>query len=421
MKTPKTNFLNQIVSSIFAEDDYRCVFNLIFKELDEFIPYDRISLALVDKNWIRLEIVRTKYKPLVLAQGQRHILRGTSLVKLARTGKVRVINNLETHFKKRKKPISDINNRILQEGIKSSLTVPLIIKGNIFGYMFFSCREIDVYKKADVSFAQETAELMAIALQKSMLITELKNSCATLTKTNRELIKVNHLNDEVLSIAAHDIKNLINPIKLSSQALLRRNVILSDGRAKSYLNNIKEVSQQLDNLVSNILDISKNKMGKTVADITEFSPQDILNNVIQSWESQANRKKIKLELKLLKNSPKSIIADEIKFAQIFNNLVSNSIKFTDIGGKVIIIGKKSSNYYVFTVKDTGKGIDKQILVDIFKKFQTSKTGTRGERGTGFGLSVVKQFVDIHDGKIDVRSVVGKGSTFIVSFPIPRSS
>jgi len=417
MKNTQTKFLKKVTRRIFAEDDYRNVFNLIFKDLKEFVPYDRIGLALVKHNLVVLEMVKTTYPSQTLSRGQSYPLKNTSLQKLAKSGKVRVINNLTTYFNRRKKTISDINRKILEEGILSSLTVPLKIKHNIFGFIFFSSRQTHVYKQADVDFLQETAELMAIALQKSVLITELKNSCSTLTKINRELIKANQLNDEVLSIAAHDIKNLIHPIKLSAEALLRRNTLTTDPRDMAYIQNIREVSQQLATLVSNILDISKIKKGKTTLEITDISPREILEGVLSSWKNQATRKKIQLRLQLLTTLPVTIRADEVKFAQIFNNLLSNAIKFTGENGKITITGKKDGDYYAFAVKDTGKGIVPKLLDTIFEQFQGSSQGTRGERGTGFGLSIVKQMIYIHQGKIDVKSKVGKGSTFTVYLPI----
>ncbi|MFA5928682.1 MAG: HAMP domain-containing sensor histidine kinase [Candidatus Margulisiibacteriota bacterium] len=410
-------FLKRLTRKILSEYDYRLAFNLIFNELHDFVEYDRIGLALVKHNNVVLQMVKTSYPAVSSPAVWKAPLKQSSLNKLAETGKARVINNLRTYLQRRKKPLSDINKHLLKEGILSSLTVPLRIKNEIYGFMFFSSRKLNAYRQTDVDLLEGMAELMAIALQKDYLITELRKSNSGLTKINKELIKANQLTDEVLSIAAHDIKNLIHPIKLSAEALLRKHAFQENSHDASYLQNIKEASNLMANLVSNILDIYRIKKGKISLELTEISPQVILESILASWKSQASRKKIELVLDIAKNFPPKIKSDEVKFAQIFNNLLSNALKFTDDNGKVVVSAKKDGEFYRFAVKDTGKGIVPIRLHNIFEQFQRSSQGTKGEQGTGFGLSVVKQIVNLHKGRIDVKSRLGKGTTFTIYLPI----
>lgn len=417
MNNLKIKFFNKVLKRISSEDDARLVFNLIFNELQAFVSYDRIGLALVKNNVVTLEMVKTTYENIYLKRGYRFPINSTSLQKIAGNGQARVINDLIIHNQRRKREISISNKLLLAEKIRSSLTVPLFIKGQIFGFIFFSSRKPDVYKQADINFFHDTAGLMAVALQKSLLITEQKKALSKLIKTNQALIQANHLNDEVLSIAAHDIKNLVNPIRLSAQALNRYKLIGGSEHAKAYLLNITEMSNQLANLVANILDISKLKQGKSYLEIEPFSPISVLNSVLNSWKNQAARKNINLYLSMPKTFPETIYADEVKFAQIFNNLLSNAIKFTDENGKISISASKTNDYYLFIVKDNGKGIVPERLQKLFDEFQQSSKGTKGERGTGFGLSIVKEVVRLHKGKIEVESQLNKGTTFKIYLPV----
>ena len=416
MNHSQNEFIVKLTKTIFSEDDYRKVFDLIFQELNIFVPYDRIALALLKHEWLMVKIVKTTYPEIALVQGEKVLLKNTSLQKIARSGKIRIINDYQDYFSQHPKPLSATNQHLLKEGIRSSLTVPLNIKDQTIGMMFFSSRQPHAYAPKDVKFLEEIAELMAIAIQKNILIFDLKNSCELLTKANSELIKANQLNDEILSIAAHDIKNLIHPIKFTVEMLLRQPELTQHTKWINYLTNIKEVSLQLNGLVLNILDTSRIKHGKATLEKNRFSPHKVLNNVMVSWALQASRKHITLSLQLSSNFPKDITGDEVKFAQIFNNLISNAIKFTGDNGTVVLTEKKEKEFYKFTVKDSGLGIPPAKLQSLFNQFETSQ-GTRGERGTGFGLNIVREVVRLHKGKIEVSSKLGRGTKFTVYLPI----
>ncbi|HRI31823.1 MAG TPA: ATP-binding protein, partial [Candidatus Kapabacteria bacterium] len=121
----------------------------------------------------------------------------------------------------------------------------------------------------------------------------------------------------------------------------------------------------------------------------------------------------------LPQSPFVVTADEPKITQVINNLLSNAIKFTPKGGSVFVtLSAHNDTQLCITVKDTGIGIPPEHLPKVFEKFGNhQRSGTSGEKGTGLGMTIVKRFVELHDGTIDVQSQQGVGTTFTIILPI----
>ena len=154
----------------------------------------------------------------------------------------------------------------------------------------------------------------------------------------------------------------------------------------------------------------------------EFNPQyfelttlvDEVTNLLSSWASQ---KSIRISKNLSNNIP--VVADVDMINTILRNLISNGIKFTEPGGEIVISAEKKPHQIIVSIKDNGIGIRQKDIEKLFRiEYTYSNTGTQKETGTGLGLLLCKEFIDMHDGKIQVESTVGKGSTF--SFMLPQA-
>ncbi|HUR31224.1 MAG TPA: hybrid sensor histidine kinase/response regulator transcription factor [Saprospiraceae bacterium] len=186
---------------------------------------------------------------------------------------------------------------------------------------------------------------------------------------------------------------------------------------------IRRNAQRLLRLINQLLDLSKLDSGKMKLDLEQADIIPLLKAITDSFESLAQSKKINLELHS-KVTEAEINFDRDKFEQILSNLISNALKFTPENGNVTLEVRKNtpSHTLEIDVTDTGTGISKSQLPHVFERFyQGSQTALSGEPGTGIGLALAKELVELHKGKITVRSLEGKGTTFTVSLPFVRDN
>jgi len=170
-------------------------------------------------------------------------------------------------------------------------------------------------------------------------------------------------------------------------------------------------------LVNDVLDYNKMESGKIVFEQTQFSLSDFLDEIKRSYSYRAKEKNLEFEIIKMNNLPVSVIGDPIRLNQILSNLLSNALKFTIKGGikvQVAEIGRIGNQSNIeFKVSDTGIGIPKEKLIDIFDSFtQASADTTRRFGGTGLGLAICKKLIELQGGTIRVESEPDKGSTFI---------
>jgi signal transduction histidine kinase len=182
-------------------------------------------------------------------------------------------------------------------------------------------------------------------------------------------------------------------------------------KQKRHVQHVNNSGRHLLDLINDILDLSKVEAGKMELKREVFSISDIMEEIRLSVYPMASKKNIDLEI-INNIEAREMSADRMKFKQIMLNLLSNAIKFTPHNGKVSVSSTKNDNEITITVSDTGIGIPENMQESIFSPFtQADSSNKREFGGTGLGLALVKQFVEMHDGKIWVESREKKGSIF----------
>ncbi len=247
---------------------------------------------------------------------------------------------------------------------------------------------------------------------------EIREKNLALEKANEELKKLDQLKSDFIASVSHDIRTPLNSIQESIALILDGIVNVDDERGKLVLEIAKRSIAHLTSMINDLLDFSKLEAGKVKLHIQPSDIQSLINEVLDSIRSLAEKKKINLLFKPATDFPK-INCDPERLIQVFTNLVGNAIKFTPECGNVTVEAKTALNDQVhITVADTGIGIAKDDLERIFDRFEQVKGASPHEyKGTGLGLSISRELVKMHGGKIWVESEIGKGSRFIVSLPI----
>lgn len=251
------------------------------------------------------------------------------------------------------------------------------------------------------------------------LVLVLVQDVSELEKQKRELEELNKLKNELLGIAAHDLRNPITEIMTASSLLLKLpNELLSEHSSR-LLKMIESASKFMRSLVNNLLDVSKIESGELKLRLKRLDYCTFLKEQITFNELLASEKNINLSFECQQDIPK-IEFDQIQIRQVVNNLIGNAIKFSPKGSKIIVKIQPKNGNLITKVIDQGPGIPKTEIPRLFKTFQkTSVEAPDGEEGTGLGLAISKKIIEKHGGTIGVESEVNRGSTFFFTLPITR--
>jgi signal transduction histidine kinase len=256
--------------------------------------------------------------------------------------------------------------------------------------------------------------------QQTELYQKVKETNEQLAKANEELKQVSRLKDDFINVAAHELRNPVQPI-LGLAEILRSTKMQSDGHHNKSLTVEKECklldiivrnAKKLLLLEENILDVARIENSSLKLDIEECNLYDVIGNVVQDTRDQIDNSRVELLYNKMEDGIFLIRVDKSRLEQAISNLLSNSIKFTK-EGTISLNVKKEDNQALVTVKDTGLGIDHEMLPRLFSKF-----ATKSERGAGLGLFICKNIIEAHGGRIWAENNSdGKGAKFSFSLAI----
>ncbi len=247
---------------------------------------------------------------------------------------------------------------------------------------------------------------------------ELARRSDELERANAELEHANTMKDTFLANMSHELRSPLSTIIGVTEALsdgIYGQVSLSQ---RECISDAREAAQHLLSLINDLLDLSRARLGEIDLYVEEYHVEDLLRSTFSIMRELAHRKGIHLEFSM-PNERVVLLGDVRRIKQVFVNLMSNAIKFTPQGGYVAINVKPDREGKVvrIDIEDDGIGIPEEHLRHVFEPFtQLDSRLSRHHEGTGLGLPIVQRIVDLHGGVVEVRSTVGKGSTFTVILP-----
>jgi signal transduction histidine kinase len=251
----------------------------------------------------------------------------------------------------------------------------------------------------------------------SRLNNDLVNMQRELSKKNRELDELNKLKNQFLGIAAHDLRNPLGIIMSFSDFLLEDLETELSADQKMMLHTIQNSSEFMHRLLEDLLDITAIESGKLNLELQQTDLVGLIQSNINLNAVLAIKKNISIVLEIDEAIP-TINVDSNKIEQVLNNLISNAIKYSNSGTSILVKISKNENEICVSVTDQGLGIPSAEIEKLFKPFQkTSVRATGGEKSTGLGLSIVRNIVHGHGGKVLVESEIGVGSTFSFTIPV----
>ncbi len=221
----------------------------------------------------------------------------------------------------------------------------------------------------------------------------------------------NEVKNKLFSIISHDLKNEINGLE-GSLNLLKDNSI-SEKEFKEIIPFLANGTHQTSILLHNLLNWSKSQLKELNANPTSFDISEVIDEKFTFFKNKADHKGIKLINKL---NPTEIFADKDMFAIVAQNLIANAIKFCNPGDSIALVSREKEDAYEICFEDTGVGIAPTNLCKLFAEDTFTTHGTQNESGTGLGLKICKELVELNKGKIRVESQLGEGSAFYVCLP-----
>jgi signal transduction histidine kinase len=397
--------LRTINQKVAAKQSLNDLADFLFERTRTLVPCDRIGLAFVDDSGRRVvaHYARADYEPLLLTKGYVGDLRGGSLEHVIKSGEPRIIDDLEKHAQER--PSSHSSGLLVREGVRSSLTCPLVVEGRVVGFLFRDCRRPHAFDAHHVQLEMAISERLSQAVEKAWRIEQLETA--------------NHAYLEMLAFVSHEIKNPIASLVTDTRLLADGYLGPLEPQQAAKMERVIAKGQYLLDLVQDYLDLARIDGGglelasRTGVDVVE----QIVAPSIDIVRSQMDQSGMRLQLDL---PPGAVTAecDPALLRIVLVNLLGNAVKYGHRDGDIRLRVVRESDRLEVSVWNAGPGFMPEDRGRLFQRFSRLRS-SHGEnkRGTGVGLYSSWRILQLHNGRIRARSEPDAWAEF--SFEVPQ--
>ena len=303
---------------------------------------------------------------------------------------------------------SRLRENLIESGVRAILAVPMVREGRLIGSLVVSRNHPGNFPIEAIELLRTFATQSALAIQNARLFHEIADK-------SRQLEAASRHKSEFLANMSHELRTPLNAIIGFSEVLAQGMFGDVNEKQSEYLHDILDSGRHLLSLINDILDLSKIEAGRMELEVSEFDLPQAIQNALTLVRERALRCGIALH-HVIDNRVAGIRADERKVKQVLLNLLSNAIKFTPEGGGIEVRAAPVGGMVEVSVTDTGVGIAPEDQAAVFEEFRQVGTADKKAEGTGLGLALSRKFIELHGGRISVRSQLGTGSTFTFTLP-----
>src|ERR1035437_865685 len=396
-----------ILSASNSEVNIDELFKFVHSAIKELMPAENFYIALFEKesNQVRFPYFIDQYDK--IAPTKRFEKGLTEYV--IGTGRSLLVNEDVSRDLEREGEVV-----LLGSPSKIWLGVPLTIQDHIIGVLVVQDYEDEnTYGEKEKEILELISYPTSRAIERKLLEREREDLISKLKKLNES-------KDSLFSLISHDLRSPFNSLLGFSEILATEYETLTREEIKEYLNVIYDTSKNLYGMTNNLLQFSRFQMGRVDFNPAKLDIKAMLNRSLKLLRGNTIKKRINV----ISSVPDGIkvSADEDMLNSILQNLISNAVKFTPKGGDIYIsvnklTGSNNINMLQVLIRDTGVGLNNELIGQLFKEHVQSSPGTEKEYGSGLGLLLAKEFVEKNGGEINVKSVLNEGSTFSFTLPL----
>jgi signal transduction histidine kinase/CHASE3 domain sensor protein len=399
--------LNEISQTIHKSVSLEDVYNIALDEITSFDSVDIAMIYLIDENTNEAVLVAHRNAPESYLQKASRIPCPNGMTwKVIESGEIANIEDAQSN------PHLGFAGREL--AVQSALGIPVFQERKVIGVVWFLSYGRRIFDKREVNILSTLSNQIAVAAARAKIYKALKDA-------HEELMELDTLKDEFISIASHELRTPLGAIGGYLDMLLEGDFGVLSPKVMFAITEVTTATKRLMTLVNSMLDISRIEQGRLEINNSNFDLCNVYHEVVQGLAPVAQEKGIKLDFRPPTGAEKPfVLADKDRVQQILINLVGNAMKFTE-AGEVIITYRFDNSKIVTDVVDTGVGIPTQTRDYLFQKFWKGRKALtrRPQEGTGLGLYISQLLVREMGGDIWLeRSELGEGSTFSFSLPRP---
>ena len=415
-RSRQLSVLNTISAAVSRSLNLEMILNEAIERMIEALNFDASWIYILDPSGEELSLKAHKGlgEDIARSIATRSISAGVT-AKIFETGERLVFEDFQNdttykHLSARRK--------IASLGFAGAAGFPIKANEKVIGVLHLANKTKRHFAADELQLIESIAQEIGVAAENARLFEQVNQQSAELGQMNRELQEANNAKDEFLNVMSHELRTPLNVITGYAE-VLSQGVLGEIQREQIHaVKTISYQSKELLRMINEILQVGSIEAGKVKANWQAVNILDFLVELRSGYEI-LSKKEIPLHWDIPSRLP-VVRTDGEKLKHVLQNLINNAIKFTE-NGSVTVSARFISKAIEFEVRDTGIGMPRDMLPSIFQMFrQLDSSNTRSYGGSGVGLYIVKKFVDLLGGKIEVDSALGEGSTFTVILPLDVS-
>lgn len=422
----RLEMLNRITRAIGERQDLRSIFQVVIRTLEDHLPVDFCCVALYrpEENAVLVTSVGVRSEAIAMELA----LTEKSVVPIDQNGLSQCVQGRLVYESNITGSEFPFPKRLAKGGLGAMVAAPLLVESQVFGVLIAARRQPESFTSGECEFLRQLSEHVALAAHQAQIYTALQRAYDDLRQTQQAVMQQERLRalGQMASGIAHDINNAISPVALYTESLLENEPNLS-ARARNYLETIQHAIEDVTHTVARMREFYRQRDSQFALTPLQLNPlvQQAVDISRARWSDMPQQRGVSVEMKIdLAPDVSVVMGMESEIREALVNLIFNAVDAMPNGGTITLrtrIAKPQAGsnnprgLVLIEVEDTGVGMDEDTRKHCLEPFFT----TKGDRGTGLGLAMVYGTIQRHNAGIEIDSVVGKGTTMRLIFPIPQ--